>query len=69
MPLGISRRPYAKRGDRSSMMMAVKLGYSTGMDNTAGMGVTGMAGTGTVSRCATRGHTVPVNTVYGYVHG
>ncbi|KAG2100248.1 NAD(P)-binding protein [Suillus cothurnatus] len=35
------------------------------MDNTAGMGVTGMAGTGTVWRYATRGHTVPVSTVYG----
>jgi hypothetical protein len=45
------------------------VGYSTGMDNTAGIGVTGMADTGTVWRYATRGHTVPVSTVYGYVHG
>ncbi|KAG2099276.1 apolipo protein O-domain-containing protein [Suillus discolor] len=46
-----------------------RVGYSTGMGHTAGMGVTGMAGTGTVSRCGTRGHTVPVSTVYGYVYG
>jgi hypothetical protein len=45
------------------------LGYSTGMGYTAGYGSTGMAGTGTVSTCATRGHTVPVSAVYGYVHG
>jgi hypothetical protein len=38
------------------------VGYSMGM------GVTGMAGMGMVWRCATRSHTVPVSTVYGYVH-